>query len=906
MYQGAAPTPPKRQQVVVPKIEDEPLRGAQVDRAIEGVSKVALKVADLHDLGVQQREELALKKLETERKTDFDNRCALKWGDEKSFFNEDGTRNQNAIDEFNATYSEKNDSISRNYLLGKNWMQGQSRHDEVNQRIHDGLEADIQALEMQNVKAVWQDNYEAEVLRENYGTARSMVDEAVQRGLLRQSQGELMKLRLSKAAAKKAGMSEDTLAAMDDGTEEEIAETEEEAPDSVELPDVGSQRPLTFPKEGKQLVEIQPKKKEPHDLSHAEGLLEKGNIDPYSRKVEHRPDGSIATVESFSVNMDGKEVLLPRVIDGKTVSVDAAVEHYKKTGQHLGKFDTPEHATAYAQKFHENQAAIYGGGSGERKGRTISAAAAPLRRENSLTSTLPSPKKQESITSLLNAPQDAALTFGGNDPFIKAGFLSMNDDDFSEVVRSSHVTEYAPSIRTDETTGAASLTLSQTEPEVVQAAAYTAKGSGTLTKDKYREFCYAKASSLVTDASLKGLSDAEMKKYIVASIKVVGGEQDWFSGEQSPEQAYQAFLEDIADRVVSTRNDDIDSATDRVFKGEAGLEGMDQLLSDIPNADFAALYQDDSGVKDIKDSWLADRRKEVAQKILPVYQKYRKQFAAETGAKLSEEEAIFDLTAPIGNNIEAFRDWYYKKGGVYEQKVKEYIKSAKLYCRQAAVDAVCEYRRQGGTDWAQEQMLMRQAIDKAKGDLSSHAANWQKWRENREANLQFTAQKYRREAEAVMPELRELQTDRAFADLDKKEQEKRAKEREDWEAEDAKASRKKAWRAEKDAEFAAVHPYAKKGTHVIKFQKDGGKDPVVTVTPEQYKQMLIDTKADKGQGIVCRFGNSSRRIVVKPGKVKGMRFNGAALFAIYGKHLTKEQMKSRVNLHKETITFEAF
>lgn len=886
-YQGAAPTPPKRQQVVVPKIDDAPLRGAQVDRAIEGVSKLALQAADLHDLGEQQREELALKKLEAERKKDFDERCALTWGDEKSFFNKDGTRNQNAIDEFNATYSEENDSISRNYLLGKNMMQGQKRHDEVQQRLRDGLEADIRSVELQNVKAVWHDNFEAEVLRENYGTARSMVDEAVQRGLLRPSQGELMKLRLAKAAAKKEGMTEDNLAAMDDGTEEETTETETqtseteeaEVSDLVELPDVDSQRPLTLQKVGKQTVESQPKK-EPHDLSHAEGMLEKGNIDPYSRKVEHRPDGSIATVESFGVNMDGKEVLLPRVIDGKTVSVDAAIEHYKKTGQHLGKFDSPAHATAYAQKFHENQAAIYGGHSTD--------------------------TAKESIGSLLNAPQDAALTFGGNDPFVKAGLLAMNDDDFSEIVRSSHVTEYAPSIRTDETTGASSLTLSQTEPEVVQAAAYTEKGSGSLTKDKYREFCYAKASSIVTDPSLKGLSDAEMKKYIIASVKVVRGEQDWFSGEQNPELSYQAFLEDIADRVVSTRNDDIDSATDRAFKGEAGLAGLEQLLSDIPNADFAALYQDDSGVKDIKDSWLADKRIEAAQKILPVYQKYRKQFAAETGAKLSEEDAIFDLTAPIGNNIEAFRDWYYKKGGVYEQKVKEYIKSAKLYCRQAAVDAVCEYRRQGGTDWAQEQMLMRQAIDKAKGDLSSHAANWQKWRENREANLQFTAQKYRREAEAVMPELRELQTDRAFADLDKKEQEKRDKEREEWEAEDAKAERKKAWRAEKDAAYAAVHPYAKKGTHVIKFQKDGGKDPVVTVTPEQYKQMLIDTKADKGQGIVCRFGNSSRRIAVKPGKVKGLRFNGAALFAIYGKHLTKEQLKSRVNLHKETITFEAF
>lgn len=793
LYQGAAPQAPQRHQVSVPDIAPAPMRGGQLDNAIESAEKVVLKYSDLHDLGVQQQEELALKDLEARKNEDFNNRMSLKWGEEGSFYNEDGTRNKNAEAEFVAKWQEENDKIPRNYWLGNNRMQGETRQEEVRMKIANGLSSELQAQELKNIRAVWQDNYEAEMLKGNHGTARAMIDEAVQRGLLRPSQGNLMKLRLSKAAAKKAGCSEDALGSLDDGTVEEAsavaageqpAETGEAPASSMEPMELDEQRPLTL------------------------------------------------------------------------------------------------------QKVEENAELPQG--------------------ENSLTSTLPQPKKQEPITSLLNAPQGEVLTFGGNDPFIKAGFLAMNDDDFSEVVRNSHTMEFAPSIRANETTGDSALALSQTEPEVVQAAAFTEEGSGSLTKDKYRQFCYAKASSIVTDASLKGLSDAEMKKYIVASVKVMGGEQDWFSGEQSPEQAYQAFLADIADRVVSTRNDDIDSATDRVFKGEAGLGGIEQMLSDIPNADFAAMYQDDSGVAGIEDSLLEEKREGVARKILPVYKKYRKQFAAETGAKLNEENPIFDLTAFSGNNINAFRDWYYKKGGVYEQKVKEYIKSAKLYCRQAAVDAVCEYRRQGGTDWAKEQMLMRQAIDKAKEDLSSHAASWQKWRENRDADLQFTAAKYRREAEAVMPELKRLQADRAFADLDNKEQEKRDKERDEWEAEDAKAARKKAWRAEKEAAETAAHPYAKKGTHVIKFQKDGGKDPVVTVTPEQYKQMLIDTKADKGQGIVCRFGNSSRRIVVKPGDVKGMRFNGAALFAIYGKHLSKEQLKSRVNLHKATITFEAF
>lgn len=780
LYQGAVPQAPRRYQAVMPQIEAAPMRGAQLDRAIGGAERVALQYSDLHDLGVQQKEELALKDLESRRDADFRRRMELKWGEGESFYNADGTRNKNAEAEFVAKWQEENDKIPRHYLLGRNRMMGGFRHDEAALKIANGLDSALKEQELKNIRAVWQDNYEAEVERGNHGTACAMVDEAVQRGLLRPGQGELMKVRLSKAAAKKAGLSEDALSSFDNGMEEGMDD------DLNELPS---------------------------------------------------PEGGGVSASRVGPAEVGEEAGVPRV-------------------------------------------------------------------ENSIALSPAQPKMRGSVSSLLDAPHDGSQAYGGSDPFIKAGFLSMNDDDFSAVVRNVHATEFAPGIRTDGVTGAASLALSQTEPEVVQAAAFTEEGSGALTKERYRQFCYAAASSIVTDAGLKGLGDAEMKKYIVSSIKVIGGEQDWFAEEQSPELSYQAFLEDVADRVVSTRNDDIDSATDRVFQGEAGLGGIEQMLGEVPNADFAALYRDDSGVADSGDSLLAKRRIEVAQKILPVYRKYRKQFAAETGVGLGDDPA-HDLTS-FSNNIEAFREWYYKKSGVYEQKVKEYVESAKMYCRQAGVDAVCEYRRKGGTNWAEEQMLMRQAIDKARGELSSHADHWKRWRETREADLQFAAQKYRRAAEAVMPELRRLQADRDFAARDQKERDERDNERKEWEADEAKAARKEAWRAGKEAAYAAAHPFAKKGTHVIKFQKDGGKDPVVTVTPEQYKQMLIDTKADKGQGIVCRFGNSSRRIVVKPGNVKGMRFNGAALFAIYGKHLSKGQLRSRVNLHKETITFEAF
>lgn len=85
------------------------------------------------------------------------------------------------------------------------------------------------------------------------------------------------------------------------------------------------------------------------------GLVGQGTIDLSKRPVVGHEDGSVSTVLSMSINEDGAEVLIPKISpDGKVLSNEGAVALYHKTGQHLGKFDSSEHADQYAMQLHND------------------------------------------------------------------------------------------------------------------------------------------------------------------------------------------------------------------------------------------------------------------------------------------------------------------------------------------------------------------------------------------------------------------------------------------------------------------------------------------------------------------------------------------------------------------------
>jgi len=100
------------------------------------------------------------------------------------------------------------------------------------------------------------------------------------------------------------------------------------------------------------------------------GLKESGNLPIWNRPTVRNADGTHSSEysTSFRDEKTGYEVLVPTVVDGKFLTPDGkkpregsaeekamfrrAWDHYLKTGENLGKFDTPDNADAYAQVLH--------------------------------------------------------------------------------------------------------------------------------------------------------------------------------------------------------------------------------------------------------------------------------------------------------------------------------------------------------------------------------------------------------------------------------------------------------------------------------------------------------------------------------------------------------------------------
>lgn len=128
-----------------------------------------------------------------------------------------------------------------------------------------------------------------------------------------------------------------------------------------------------------------------------EGMTQAGNLDLNARPSVKNADGSISTVRTITVGEDDGAVLLPTVIGDKVVSNAEAIAHYKRTGEHLGKFKTEKQADEYAQNLHLQQEKAY-----------ASAALSPTAAQAAISDIVPG----ATITSAARTPEHNAEVGG--------------------------------------------------------------------------------------------------------------------------------------------------------------------------------------------------------------------------------------------------------------------------------------------------------------------------------------------------------------------------------------------------------------------------------------------------------------------------------------------------------------
>lgn len=93
--------------------------------------------------------------------------------------------------------------------------------------------------------------------------------------------------------------------------------------------------------------------------------IEEGNISLDDRPVIKNKDGSISTLRTISVGFDDGAYLIPTIApDGTQLTNEEAIELFKETGKHLGKFISTEAADRYARKLSVEQGARYAGIAG--------------------------------------------------------------------------------------------------------------------------------------------------------------------------------------------------------------------------------------------------------------------------------------------------------------------------------------------------------------------------------------------------------------------------------------------------------------------------------------------------------------------------------------------------------------
>ncbi len=198
VYNGAAPQSAQVQAKQVPYFGNIPQNGAAVDAAIGEVQELGVKIARLHDLGLQQRVTQERERIRSEMEVEMRQAADVAWGSEESLFRKDGSVNSDRYDAIVAKYWGQAEAISPGeFTLGENAVRYAGEQEAMRNDIALGMMKFTALKKLENTRKAFSDNLALAVGREDWAAARGLVEDA--RGsLLNDTEAEIELLKLKR------------------------------------------------------------------------------------------------------------------------------------------------------------------------------------------------------------------------------------------------------------------------------------------------------------------------------------------------------------------------------------------------------------------------------------------------------------------------------------------------------------------------------------------------------------------------------------------------------------------------------------------------------------------------------------------------------------------------------------
>lgn len=208
LYNGELPVAAQQKFVSVPQLPQGQLMGAAFDAAVDDGLRIVDTYKRLHDFAEEQRVEHQLRLNDRKMQEELFQAQNARWGSKGSFFNADGSVNEDNVAAFCSRWQEANSGIERTFLRRDNAIRDAGRMSRQNDDLSTRVELSTMRQALANGKKAFEANYaEAMASGDHAGAARAVAG-AVESGHISDAEGRLMLNRARQGAARKnvAGM----------------------------------------------------------------------------------------------------------------------------------------------------------------------------------------------------------------------------------------------------------------------------------------------------------------------------------------------------------------------------------------------------------------------------------------------------------------------------------------------------------------------------------------------------------------------------------------------------------------------------------------------------------------------------------------------------------------------------